>query len=283
MRFDAIDPTAQIKLVAVDMDGTFLDPEGNIPQAAWAVIDQLHRRGITFAPASGRQHARLAEQFAALGPELTIIAENGTVVMRGETEVYSNVIDPQRVEHVIRRLRDAGPELDAAVVRCGRRVGYLQQPTEQVARAVAPYYARTESVPDLLQVRDETIKLAIHSPANSAAVAKVLEPLSQELQVVISGPDWVDVMNLGVHKGIAVRRLQESLGIGPQQTAVFGDYLNDLQMLQAATYSFAMHNAHPTIRQEARFTAPPNSEYGVLQVLQAYLAGAQQLLGHQVR
>ena len=50
-----IDPNAQIKLVAVDMDGTFLDGDGQIPDEAWGVIDQLQARGIKFVPASGRQ------------------------------------------------------------------------------------------------------------------------------------------------------------------------------------------------------------------------------------
>ena len=54
-----IDPNAQIKLVAVDMDGTFLDGQGKIPEAAWALIDQLQARGIKFVPASGRQFATL--------------------------------------------------------------------------------------------------------------------------------------------------------------------------------------------------------------------------------
>lgn len=283
MRFDAINPSADIKLVAVDMDGTFLDGEGHIPSAAWGLIEELHRRGITFAPASGRQHARLAEQFAPLGEELTIIAENGTVVMRGEQEVYSNVIPGRLVRETVQRVRALGPALDAALVMCGRRVGYLEQPTEQFAAAVAPYYSRTRAVQDQLAVEDQIIKMAIYCRNNAPGVARALQPLEDRLQVVLSGEHWVDVMNLGVHKGVAIRSLQDSLGIGPEQTAVFGDYLNDLEMLGAAQYSFAMHNAHPRIREAARFTAPPNTEQGVLQVLRAYLEGTEALTGGRLR
>ena len=38
------------------------------------------------------------------------------------------------------------------------------------------------------------------------------------------------------------------LGVTPAQTAVFGDYLNDLLMLEAGDWSFAMGNAHPDLR-----------------------------------
>lgn len=283
MPFDVIDPEAEIKLVAVDMDGTFLDGEGRIPDAAWPIIEQLHERSITFVPASGRQHARLAEQFAGVDRPLTIIAENGTVVMRGDEELYSNVIAAPLVDRVIGLLPRCGDAPGTGVVRCGRRLGYLQQPGEQFARAVAPYYARIQTVEDLLAVEDETIKLAIYCPQRTAEVATLLQPLADQLQVVISGENWVDVMNLGVHKGGAVRALQRQLGIGPEQSVVFGDYHNDLEMLASANHSFAMANAHPRIRQAAHFLAPPNTEHGVLQVLRAWLDGASTLTGRPVR
>lgn len=277
MPFDVIDPKAEIKLVAVDMDGTFLDAQGQIPDAAWPIIEQLQQRGVTFAPASGRQYARLAQQFGQLDLPLTIIAENGTLVMRGDQELYSNVIAAPLVEGVITLLREQGAALAVNVVRCGRHEGYLEQPSAQFAAAVAPYYARTRAVRDLLQVHDQTIKLAIYCPGRAAAVAQLLEPVAQQLQVVISGENWVDVMNLEVHKGVAVASLQERLGIGAQHTVVFGDYLNDLQMLDTATYSFAMANAHPQIHAAARLRAPSNTEHGVLQVLRAWLDGASTL------
>ena len=277
MHFDVIDPAADIRLVVVDMDGTFLDAEGRIPAAAWEVLDRLHERGVVFAPASGRQHARLAEQFARLAGPLTIIAENGGVVMRGDEQVDSNVMDDAQVRKVITLLRDAGPELQVPVVRCGPRMAYLQRPDPTFVRAAEPYYARTRAVDDLLEVKDETIKLAVYCPGRTAEVARLLEAVRGQLQVAVSGQSWVDVMNLGVHKGVAVSSLQRSLGIGPQHTAVFGDYLNDLEMLDTASHSFAMANAHERVRHSASYLAPPNTEHGVLQVLRAWLAGEDQL------
>ncbi len=51
----------------------------------------------------------------------------------------------------------------------------------------------------------------------------------------------------------------------------FGDYLNDLEMLDAATWSFAMANAHPEVLARAAAIAPSNAEQGMLTVLEELL------------
>ncbi len=264
-----IDPNAQIKLVAVDMDGTFLDGDGQIPDDAWAVIDQLQARGIKFVPASGRQFATLREQFAQLG-EIAIIAENGTVVMDGDKEIYSNIIDSASVDAVIDAVR-AQEALDAGLVLCGRRTAYVERNDEEFMQAVAPYYRAVEVVENLNDVDDEIIKMSVN--VGTSKVQEMADVLDVPLQVVISGSHWVDAMNHGVHKGLALGALQKELGINHDETVVFGDYPNDLEMIKAVTYSFAMANAHPDVAAAANFTAPANTEHGVLQVLRAYLEG----------
>ena len=51
--------------------------------------------------------------------------------------------------------------------------------------------------------------------------------------------------------------------MSPEQTAVFGDYLNDLELYDRAELSFAMANAHPRVLARARYIAPANDEGGV--------------------
>ncbi len=50
----------------------------------------------------------------------------------------------------------------------------------------------------------------------------------------------------------------------------FGDQMNDFEMLKSVYYSYAMDNAIDEVKQVARFTAPPNNEYGVIQVLKEF-------------
>lgn len=87
------------------------------------------------------------------------------------------------------------------------------------------------------------------------------------MKMTISGDMWMDCMAIGVSKGQAIKILQESLEIKPEETMVFGDQLNDLEMIRQAYYSFAVANARPEVKAEARFEADSNMNDGVLKIL----------------
>jgi hydroxymethylpyrimidine pyrophosphatase-like HAD family hydrolase len=57
--------------------------------------------------------------------------------------------------------------------------------------------------------------------------------------------------------------VQQQLNISREQTMAFGDYLNDVEMMQQAYFSYAMSNAHPAVKEAARFEARSNEENGV--------------------
>ena len=52
---------------------------------------------------------------------------------------------------------------------------------------------------------------------------------------------------------------------------VFGDFLNDLEMMDEATYSFAMANAHPLLKERANYLSPGNADNGVVRTIKAVL------------
>jgi hydroxymethylpyrimidine pyrophosphatase-like HAD family hydrolase len=56
-----------------------------------------------------------------------------------------------------------------------------------------------------------------------------------------------------------------------EQTMSFGDYFNDVEMLKESYYSYAMENAHPGVKELARFSAPSNTEDGVIKAVNAFL------------
>ncbi len=97
------------------------------------------------------------------------------------------------------------------------------------------------------------------------------EPFRNTHQVAVSGANWLDVMVVQANKGKALRLVQQALGISREQTMVFGDYLNDLEMMDAAAYSFAMTNAHPLPKERARFIAPGNADNGVVRTIKSVL------------
>lgn len=263
-----------IRLIAVDMDGTLLRPDGSIPEGLWPLLDRLAERGIAFAPASGRQLATLQRMFAGVPGDLDYIAENGAYVVRGDEEVSSDALDSGLVASVVERLRAhvAAGDLNAALVVCGKRSAYIESADPAFLTEVEKYYAKLESVPDLLAVDDQVLKLAIYDfDGGEAHSAVAFADLGGTHQVVVSGLHWVDIMNATVNKGVALRNLQAALGVTPAQTAAFGDYLNDLELLQGADWSYAMADAHPDVVAVARHRAPSNADDGVISVIEGLL------------
>lgn len=264
-----------IRLIAVDMDGTLLDGEGHIPDELWPLLDELDERGILFAPASGRQLATLRRSFDHARDDVVYIAENGAYVVRGDDEISSDALDPAFVASVIERVRDLTQRgFDAGLVVCGKRSAHIERRDAAFLAECEKYYARLETVDDLLDVDDQVLKLAIYVfIAAETTVAPELDDLRETHQVVVSGHHWIDIMNPGVNKGVALERLQAALGIGRAETVAFGDYLNDLELLDAAAFSFAMANAHPDVIARARHRAPSNVELGVLTTIRRLLDG----------
>lgn len=269
--WSTIDPADRdVRLVVCDMDGTLLTASGELPEGFDALRGAMRARGITFVPASGRQHATLARMF---DPEGSFIAENGNLLVH-EGRVASVIgLDGDVVRHVVQLVREAGRD-DLGLVVCGVRSAYIESRDPRVLAEARKYYARLEMVDDLAAVEDDFLKVAGYDFGDAEHTAPtLLAPLAESHQVVVSGKHWFDVMAAHANKGVALRTLQDLLGVTAEQTVVFGDYLNDLEMLDEADLSFAMANAHPEVIERSRFLAPPHTERGVVTVLEHLLQG----------
>ncbi|WP_030176722.1 Cof-type HAD-IIB family hydrolase [Streptomyces sp. NRRL S-813] len=266
---EAADGPVDIRLIVTDMDGTLLDDAQRIPAGLWPMLAELRRRGVLFSPASGRQYATLAEQFAGADEGMVFIAENGTYVVRDGEELSSDPLETAVAVRLVEAVRDlAAQGVDLGAVVCGKRSAYVERTDEAFLAEVRKYYVRHRVVSDVAAVDDDVIKVALFDFGSAErTTAPALASFAATHKVVVSGEHWVDVMNRTADKGAAVRRLQRDLGITPAQTLVFGDYLNDLEMLDAAEWSFAMANAHPEVVRRARHLAPSNNDHGVLRTI----------------
>lgn len=272
---------ADLRLVVCDMDGTLLDDEGRFPPDLPRVLDRLRRRGIVFAPASGRQYATLRDMFAGLdtggdsGAAVgAFIAENGNVVVRDGEISAADGMDPAIVDEVIDAVRAARAQGDPmGLIVCHPDRAYVEIDQPGFNAEAAKYYHSRAVVDDLHVVKHGAIKLAIYDDRGTELeAAPMMERLvGDRLEVAVSGRCWVDMMVPGRHKGHAVRDLQKQLGVTPAQTAVFGDFLNDLQMMGTGDMSFAMANAHADIKAASNYPAPANVDYGVTVTLDRLL------------
>lgn len=269
-----LDHLPDIRLIACDMDGTLLDDDHAIHDDFWPLIDQLQSRGIVFCPASGRQYYNLFERFEPIAPQLIFIAENGTYVVRGGAELSSECLGRDDAHELIRVARElAASGADIGVVLCGKRSAYIERSDADFVAQVDKYYHRLDRVDDLLAIDDSLLKLAVFAFDSSERVAyPAFSRFRTTHQVVVSGENWLDVMAPQANKGAALRHIQQALQITREQTMVFGDFLNDLEMMDQAAYSFAMANAHPQLKQRARFLAPGNADNGVVRTIKSVLA-----------
>jgi hypothetical protein len=268
-----LDHVPDIRLIACDMDGTLLDDDDAIHHDFWPLIDRLHARGITFCPASGRQYYNLRERFEPIADEVIFIAENGTYVVQGDHELSSECLDRQVARDLIavaRQLTASGADVGA--VLCGKASAYIERNDPPFREEVDKYYHRLQVVDDLDAVDDDILKVAIYDFVSSEHVsAPAYAGFAGTHQVVVSGQHWLDVMAPTANKGTGLRHIQQALGITRDQTMVFGDFLNDLEMMDEATYSFAMANAHPTLAARARYRAPGNTDNGVVRTIASVL------------
>ncbi|WP_304992822.1 Cof-type HAD-IIB family hydrolase [Cryobacterium sp. TMT2-10] len=264
-----------------DMDGTLLDDDGHVPDAFWPLLDDLLRAGIVFVPASGRQYQTLHGMFGERDG-LIYIAENGTSVMQGGSSLHREPVEDAAIAPLVEWVRTTVADgADLGIVVCGARTAYIERTDAAFVDHVRRYYAAVEIVADVHAacLDDDVLKLAIYDAGRAETRSgPAIRGLGLPADVVVSGPNWVDVMHRGANKGRALVRLQRHLGVSREQTMAFGDYLNDAEMLDAAGHSYAMANAHASIRARARHTAASNAEAGVVSSIREALPNLKPVL-----
>ena len=140
---------------------------------------------------------------------------------------------------------------------------------------VQDYGYRGELVDNICDYSEGVCKISIfhHSNAEQAVGKDFLERWNRVMHVTVSGKLWVDGANKNVNKGSALKHFQDEYGISPDETLAFGDNINDIEMLQRASHSFAVANARDEVKEAANFVTASNREDGVLQVLKAVIRG----------
>ncbi|WP_242121637.1 Cof-type HAD-IIB family hydrolase [Aestuariivivens sediminicola] len=261
---------ANIKLVVSDMDGTLLNPKGEISARFFNQFQELKRKNIHFVAASGRQYQSIVEKFGTIKDQLSIIAENGSLIRFNHTERILFKLSNKEALKAIKKLRAIK---GCYIVLCARKSAYIETDDPVFVSKLSQYYTAYTIVDDLSAVKDDNfLKIAVyHFESTEEQVLPHLEDLSKDLKVVVSGKNWLDISHPEVDKSMALALVQRELGIGYEQTMVFGDYNNDLKMMDLGYFSFAMDNAHQNIKNTARFSTSSNAEEGVEDILEKLL------------
>ena len=259
-----------VKLIAADMDGTLLDSNKNLSPYLFDLVKKLKEKDVKFAIASGRQYFTLLESFEDIKDDLIYISDNGSIVYDNGESIYMDEINREEVK---KALKDVGKTEGIYPILCGIESAYVENNNEIFLENARMYYAKLEIVEDLMEVldKDKICKLAIFDEVDAEKNAfKLLEKYNEDFMVCLSGHNWVDLMNLGVNKGKAIKILQEKYNISYDETMAFGDYLNDYEMMQSCKYSYAMENAHPKLKEICNYRAKSNDDDGVVHAIKEY-------------
>lgn len=253
---------SKIKLVVSDMDGTLLNPKSEVSARFFNQFNELKKKNIHFVAASGRQYQSILEKLDPIKKDISIIAENGGIMKFDNKEHILLKLSYGNIVKAIETLRKID---DVFIVLCGRKSAYIETSDEAFVSKFSNYYSEYAIVEDLTKVmNDDFLKIAVyHFESSEENIYPYIHTLKTDMQVIVSGQNWLDISHAKANKGYALKILQKELGITKEETMVFGDYNNDLHMLELAHYSYAMENAHSDVKKIARFKTKSNAEEGV--------------------
>lgn len=245
----------RIKLIASDMDGTLL-MNGNrqVTEEQLDVIEEVLDQGMFFVPASGRQYTNLRNNFEPVKDRLIYICENGGLVKyKGET-LYKASIDRQLGLDIMQDIYDRE---NCEVLLSGEETSYLlPKSDEYVDYMINSVKNNVTIIKDFNDVNEEFIKISVYCKEGiDLHSAYFHDRWSKLTQDTVSGKCWQDFVPSGVHKGKALKLIQDEFGISPDETMCFGDNYNDLEMFKVSRHSFAMIHSADDILKQARFRA----------------------------
>lgn len=257
-----------IKLIATDMDGTFLDNHGEYDRPRFAKIYQeLHKRGIYFVIASGHQASELADYFADY-PDMWFIGGNGAELMNARVGLSAETFAPEATAQILKVL-SAYPELQIAL--CGTQTVHVSQHANpNFIAQMRDYYYQLETCTDLNAVTDPVVKFdIICAPEKTNQIVYELKPKLAGIAVPVSGGQGsMDLIQPGMHKGRALKRLGERLHVAPSEMIAFGDGTNDLEMFHYVKTGVAMQNAPASVKANATAVTGTNLDSGVLNYIE---------------
>ena len=254
-----------IKLVATDLDGTLLNSKKELPADfnEWV----YRHKEIKTVIASGRQYYNIKKLFPGMEDSLVFIADNGGLVFENNNIIYSNKMKQEDIIYCIEQFHE---KEKLSIILSGEKSAYMEHSSEEAENNARMYYERLEFTSDLRKCikKDNIIKIAVFVEGHKAEKRyNKLGDFHDRLQAVLSGDCWIDIANKNVDKGVAVWKLQEKYGISAVNCMAFGDYINDLHMLLRCGESYAMKDAHHSLKEIAKYVTLSNDEDGVMKVL----------------
>ncbi|MFQ5855218.1 MAG: Cof-type HAD-IIB family hydrolase [Anaerolineae bacterium] len=263
------------QLVAVDLDGTLIGPDLQVQPRDREAIGRARAAGVRITIATGRGFPVTQEYARDLGLATPVICYQGGLVKDPATGevLYEATLPSEAYAEAVQLAQEQ--DLDFHVY--AGNIAYLTE-----LRRSRAFYDRWFSLPfrqvhDLVTELDHPpVKFLITADEDEAdQIEKVWKAhFDGRLQIVRSHPLFVEGTSLGVSKGNALAHLAEHLGIAQEAVIAIGDNDNDRSMIQWAGLGVVVGNAPDSLKADADYVAPVQSEAAVAHVIQRFILGS---------
>ncbi|GAB2534633.1 Cof-type HAD-IIB family hydrolase [Gracilibacillus alcaliphilus] len=241
--------TKEIKLIALDMDGTLLGDDHQVSEANKQAIKQAQDKGVEVIISTGRHYQTSSIVAKEIGIDY-LITVNGSEIwtMSGEL-IARQTIEAETIKRLV-ELRDK------------HEVWAWLASVDGIWRGEAP-----EDLPAY-----QWLKLGFDTKDHHTRQA-ILDTISEwnEIEVSNSSPTNIEINAVGVHKAAAIEVICERLGITMDHVMAMGDSLNDIKMIEQAGLGIAMGNAQEAVKQVANDITAANSDDGVAKSIEKWV------------
>jgi Cof subfamily protein (haloacid dehalogenase superfamily) len=256
---------SQWKLIALDLDGTLLNRQGEVSELNREWLKRAEAQGVVVTLVSGRHVSKVMPIARELGLTAPFITSNGCEMWTSEERLIERTCLSAEQADWIHRWAEA----NRLSYRAYRADGVHDwEPKEGGSRAGDAW----------LKVLLKRKVVERMNPASTDMANLQREAEASDLFEVIGysgesggGIAAIDLHPRGVSKAAALSQLCTRLGIAPKQVIAFGDDANDIEMLRWAGKGVAMENAPVYVRKAADQIAPHHDRDGVARLLRELL------------
>ena len=279
--------TPSIRLLALDIDGTLLNPQFQISDVDMSALRRAREAGIEVALVTGRRHdfaLPIAEQ---LGFDLWLISSNGAITRSLSGETFYRDMLPATV---CRRLCEAMLEFRGNTVltfdKRGKGAIVLEHMNE-LENSIRRWLEKNLQYIDFVIPVENSLVTDPVQAMFCGPIARMHQALTalqgchlaDEITVLrteypVRDLSIVDILNKDCSKGHALERWARYRGVPREQVMAIGDNYNDIEMLAFAGYPVIMGNASEDLRNRGWKVTRSNDQNGVAAALEPILARA---------
>ncbi|MFH8136182.1 sugar-phosphatase [Pantoea osteomyelitidis] len=263
-----------IKLIAIDMDGTLLNPQHLITPAVKSAIDRARDKGVSIVLATGRPFVGVERYLMELDLQQEgqyCISNNGALVQRAQNgdcvaEVTLGFDDYLYIEQLARELGVHFQAFDQS---------HLYTPNKDISEYTI-HEASLTGIPVRYRAVEEMDRatrfpklMMIDRPELlDKAIQRLPAKAQQSYTILKSAPYYLEILDPRVNKGYGVKMLADKLGLKQEEVMAIGDQENDLAMIEYAGTGVAMGNAIDSVKKIAQFITKTNIEDGVAHAIE---------------